>query len=254
MATRITEGTIELGNNKETETVARVRDLEEQLPKQLFYDGTGLPDYAAMGAGARIIPELTSETFSISGGTKPWYRRWGSHGDSDGLVGLPPEVAIVRDTNLGSCWPMKGSAGSLGITLGRPGIITAFTVDHVPQQMALRYQSAPWEGDLWGLLDSRPEPHTASGLTAIPMSEASSVIPLPPHYYTSRLAQSWLVHLGPFHFNISASPPFQTYNLSESVQDQLGGIEFGGVVFIVRDNWGNEDYMCLYRIRVHLDS
>lgn len=233
----------------------RIHALESQLHLYLFYDGTGLLDYASFGSGARVVPELTSETYAMAGPTIPWYRRWGQSERSADLAGLPPEFAIISDTHVGSCWPMKGRRGSLGISLARPAVVTSFTIDHVPRGMSLQYQTAPREGDLWGLLEasSLPDPTYSASATLV-FSPSASIVPDTSRLHNSPYEHSQFAHLGSFAFDVGSGRPFQTFNVSQEVREQLGGIRFGTVVFVIKENWGSEDFTCLYRLRIHSDD
>ncbi len=233
----------------------RIQMLEERLQQHLFYDGTGLRDFASVMSGGRVVPELTSETCTIKqSGKTPWYKPWGWRGGPSPtpLVGLPPEFAIYPDTRVGNCWPMKGHSGSLGLSLARPTVVTSFTVDHVPKSMAFRFQCAPRSGELWGLLEEGSQLGSGENLT---VTDASKVLlPQTPRVRGSRYARSPLVSLGTFDFDIHAGRPFQTYNISDNVLAQLGNTQFGVVVFNIRENWGDDDLTCLYRLRVHSDD
>lgn len=242
----------------------QIHALEERVHKYLFYDGTGLRDLASAVSGGRVIPELTSETCAIEqpGLKAPWYKRWSGQREETGaavaLVGLPPEFAIYPDTQVGSCWPMKGRSGSLGLALIQPAIVTSFTVDHAPRPMTFRYQSALRSGELWGLIEEpfREGPRSSvSGTEELTLMDASTVLlPDTPRVQGSRYAHSQLVRLASFTFDVDSGPPFQTFNVSEDTLEQLGRIRFSTVVFVVRENWGNDAFTCIYRVRVHSDE
>ncbi|KAL1941399.1 hypothetical protein VTO73DRAFT_7216 [Trametes versicolor] len=180
----------------------QIHALEERVHKYLFYDGTGLRDLASAVSGGRVIPELTSETCAIEqpGLKAPWYKRWSGQREETGaavaLVGLPPEFAIYPDTQVGSCWPMKGRSGSLGLALIQPAIVTSFTVDHAPRPMTFRYQSALRSGELWGLIEEpfREGPRSSvSGTEELTLMDASTVLlPDTPRVQGSRYAHSQL--------------------------------------------------------------
>ncbi|KAI9070139.1 hypothetical protein FKP32DRAFT_1558492, partial [Trametes sanguinea] len=230
----------------------RVEALSYHVEKHLFHDGTGLMDYASIGLGARVVKELTSRTYGVERRSAPWY---GWRREQGGLSALPPEVAMLPDTQVGSCWPMKGSNGTLGIALAQPATITSFTVDHVPLPLTPRYHNAPRDGELWGLIDDPLAAAFArSALTLLPLSEPSSVFPDIGGIRDTPYANSWLVQLGSFTFDVHAGRPYQTYNVSLNTLQQLGTTAFRIVVFVVRRNWGNEDFTCLYRIRIHSEQ
>ena len=79
--------------------LARTEALEDLLHKSVFYDGTGRLDYASRGSGASIIPELTSDTYTMRQASS-WYAVW-SNGKE--VIGNPPIFAILPDTRIGSC-------------------------------------------------------------------------------------------------------------------------------------------------------
>lgn len=225
------------------------------MQQHLFLDGTGLRDFASILSGGRVVSELTSETCTVKQpGKAPWYKPWGRRNrpSPTPLVGLPPEFAIYPDTHVGNCWPMKGHSGSLGLSLTHPTVVTSFTVDHVPKSMTFRFQCAPRRGELWGLLEEGFQLHESGNLT---VADASKVLlPQTPRVRNSRYARSSFVSLGHFEFDIHAGRPFQTYNILDNVLAQLGDMQFGVVVFIIRENWGDDDLTCLYRLRIHSDD
>ncbi|KAI0352067.1 hypothetical protein OH77DRAFT_1409899 [Trametes cingulata] len=191
----------------------------------LFYDGTGLRDYASVGSGAKVVPGLTSETYSIQ---QP-YISWTPWKRDPALQGFPPEVALFADMHVGSCWPMRGWSGSLGIALARPAVVTSFAIDHIPQQLTFRVDIAPRSGQLWG---------------------AATVLPTTSHDF----AKTLLVYLGDFAFDIHSGDPCQVYNVSENILRQLGDRRFVIAVLVIGNNWGNDDFTCLYRVRIHSDN
>ena len=183
----------------------------------------------------------------------PWYRRW-FVGPSDRLTSYrPPEYAIDPDTHLGSCWPMRGRNGTLGITLAHPVMIDSFTIDHVPRRMAINPHSAPRSGELWGALQ-RGEKLDSLALRAPELqisnfwsffSESTS------QSHTRPFDSHGFVLLGTFTRQFDHHLPFQTFHIPRNVTAVLGDTVFTVVVVVIRENWGENDYTCLYRVRVH---
>lgn len=227
--------------------------MEAKLLTHLYHDGTGRVDYASWGAGGRIIRELTSDTYGDAVYPTPWYRRW-FVGPSDRLTSYrPPEYAIDPDTHLGSCWPMRGRNGTLGITLAHPVMIDSFTIDHVPRRMAINPHSAPRSGELWGALQ-RGEKLDSLALRAPELqisnfwsffSESTS------QSHTRPFDSHGFVLLGTFTRQFDHHLPFQTFHIPRNVTAVLGDTVFTVVVVVIRENWGENDYTCLYRVRVH---
>ncbi|KAI0350471.1 hypothetical protein OH77DRAFT_1412913 [Trametes cingulata] len=205
----------------------KVHNLEKTVRLHLFYNGTGLRDYACIGAGARILSGLTSPTYTVqqrpSYTYKFWtYNFWRRHRTRrPALQSFGPEVAIFADMHLGSCWPMKGRTGSLGIALARPAVVTSFVIEHIPQQMSFRIDSAPRSGQLWGLTEIPLHPEEEELIRrGLLVSNATSVLPTPSHIPKSQLDQMLLIHL---------------------------------TVLVIKENWGHSEFTCLYRVRIHSD-
>ncbi|KAJ3014959.1 hypothetical protein NUW54_g1166 [Trametes sanguinea] len=209
----------------------RIEALSHHFDKQLFRDGTGLMDYASIGLGARVITALTSKTYGAERQSAPWYGWWTRQRFEDTLSALPPEVAILQDTQVGSCWPMKGRNGTLGIALAHPVTVTSFTIDHVPLQLTPRYHNAPRDGDLWGLID---HPSAAalsrSNLTLLALSTPSDIFPDISRIRDTPYANLWMVHLGSFTFDVHAGRPYQTFRIPVNTLQQLGTISLRIVV------------------------
>ena len=192
-------------------------------------------------------------------------RHWRNHGsgvgeeESAGLDPnhydmLPPENAIHPDRNLGSCWPMRGRKGSLGIVFPRPVAVSAFTIDHVPKGIALNPGTAPRSGELWGLVKENtahfhttPSPFSLSVLNSSTMFQRLDV-----GAQAKKLYGAYdFVKLGTFAYDLDSYIPFQTFHVPAETVDTLADTRFDTVLLVISDNWGSEDYTCLYSIRVH---
>ncbi|KAI0694241.1 UNC-like C-terminal-domain-containing protein, partial [Cerioporus squamosus] len=111
-------------------------------------DSVGEPDFALWSAGASVVRELTSRTYTLD--VPLWARLW----RTPEISPRPPELALTPELQAGCCWPMKGQRGSLGIKLAQEIIPRAITIDHVPRQLAYRNDTAPRLIDVWGPLPS----------------------------------------------------------------------------------------------------
>ena len=169
------------------------------------------PDFAQRGAGASIVTGLTAPTYNPD---KVPFRRLLQ------LVGYYtgygfPEDAISVGASLGQCWPMEGRNGSIAIQLSGAVNIDAISIDHVSRHEALSMASAPKEFDVFFY---EQEEDVESG--------------------------------GPGQYLLSGAynddgTSVQTYHVE-------GGPKRARAVRLqINDNYGNEDYTCLYRFRVH---
>ncbi|KAI0370431.1 hypothetical protein BV20DRAFT_995225 [Pilatotrama ljubarskyi] len=226
----------------------RIDALEKQLILGRYYDGVGMFDYASLPAGGRVVHELTSGTHAFH--KYAWYQRW-LPWSSPATDAYPPEYGITPETQYASCWPMNGRTGALGISLSTPISIGYFTIDHVPRNMTLHHDTAPRTGELWGLLDDNDtDLATMTTLTTSTLSDVmkktGSDAPRSGRFTTS----PWVL-LGSFTYDMLADRPDQTFCVPTDVIRALGPTKMGTVILSIQDNWGSEDYTCLYRIRVH---
>ncbi|CAB1428003.1 unnamed protein product [Pleuronectes platessa] len=113
----------------------------------------------------------------------------------------------------GRCWSFPGAQGTYAITLSHPVKITHVTVDHVS-----RYNSPS------GSINSAPRAFELYGMTDI--SEKRTL-------------------LGTFTYN-KGGESTQTFQLLNPTDDIYRGVEMH-----VLSNWGQAEYTCLYRLRVH---
>jgi len=229
-------------------------------------DTIAKPDFALHSGGARIIPSLTSSTFEI----KPQNigsQMIGLVTGSGYAVGRPPITALHHEMQNGHCWPFAGGEGQLGVALASPIFIEEVSIDHVAKSIAFDMRSAPRQMEVWGLVEgkdniarvrawkediaSRKEGEQPSGEQSSASynqdgSDASSyeavypkTLPKYPEY----------VRLANFIYDIHSPHNVQTYPVMPEMREL--GIDFGIVVLRVLNNWGRDDFTCLYRFRVH---
>ncbi|KZT00772.1 uncharacterized protein LAESUDRAFT_764305 [Laetiporus sulphureus 93-53] len=237
-----------------------INHLVESSVSRLTKDTLARTDYALYSGGAQVIPSLTSETYQIENG-------WGSKimgyfgGGVGGWIGRPPVTALHHDINHGHCWPFPGTHGQLGVKLAAPIYISAVTIDHVAKEVATDMRSTPRQMELWGLIEGedniekvkewralrdakREVARTEAELQGRPFADQTepaypSTLPKSPEYF--RIAS--------FTYNVHSPNNIQTFEIPDEIQDL--GIDFGVVVLLIDNNWGRDDFTCLYRLRVH---
>lgn len=220
-------------------------------------DDLAKPDFASYFAGARIVPQLTTQTYRLP--TKSSWGNWGLFSPTAG-EGRPPVTALHPDIHVGNCWPFKGSEGQIGVMLARSIVISEFTIDHAAKEVAFDVRSAPKKMEVWGLVDGADNIHKVAEYhkrreqryrdqvnaanregRAPPRPEDPYPSTLPPDAHYIRLAQ--------FTYNVNAVSHIQTFSVPQEIQDL--GVDIGVVVLQVKGNWGQADWTCLYRFRVH---
>ena len=185
----------------------------QKTVRRLQQDGTGLYDFAWRFNGARIVDDLTTPA---------------TKGSGSGIKTNPPFIAIDDDNRPGRCWPFNGFVGQLGVLFPIGVNITAISVDHLPQELALSVSNAPRNIKIWGFTE------------VVYPREGPSIRDAPsishPDFAFKPVAEFQYDAFGPTH--IQTFPVFP-----------VGG-PFDGIVAEILDNWGGGS-TCLYRIRVH---
>lgn len=234
-------------NNKENLTPVIPKMTNRQYKLQPATKLTSIPslDFALGSAGSKIVSELTSLTYfhhdlRIDEQMKRYIRSWPPPfnvlGDAVPPVSglsfinffhlesiLPlgtPEDAISLDTSLGACWPMEGSSGNLTVRLFQPVEVTSITIDHIRRGYATNIQSAPRHFQVFGAL------MTPDGLTT------------PPEL------------IGTGEYDVNSDENVQNFSMM-AAQETSPSVVYNIVTLRILDNYGHQNFTCLYRLRVH---
>lgn len=215
-------------------------------------DGIARPDYALSTAGAFVIPKLTSETYSLQ---KSYL--FGLIGSST-TYARSPVHALHFETHLGHCWPMKGSQGHIGVTLSAPVKITDITIDHAQSQVAHDLRQAPRNMEVWALVEGADKlaklaDHRARLSESRETGDENGQPSLDEAPVPTLLQgnEAEYIRIANFTYDIRASKHIQTFPISDDIRALE--MDFGVVVLFINNNWGHQDYTCLYRLRVHGD-
>lgn len=185
---------------------------------ECYQDMEELPDAALATHGSRVIGELTSPTFQGGLFTILKQRR------------PSPITAILPWEEPGECWPMAGRNGSLGVELSQPVSVKAISIDSSDHPLGLA--SAPADFEVWGLIHYHDEDDRS---WKYPWDSFESMV------------DNNVLFLGRFTYNSAKGPAVQTFAIGTTVA--LPPIKT--VVFRFLNNWGRDDYTCIYRVRVH---
>ncbi|KAF8464146.1 hypothetical protein BDZ91DRAFT_730813 [Kalaharituber pfeilii] len=224
---------------------------------------SSLADYASHAGGAYIDPHTTSDTYS-SHPKYLFYRalRW--------MVGH--EIAIPRPKTVisgglkepGQCWPFSGAVGQVGVILRERIYVTGITVEHVEWERALAHDVAPKDIVLW--VNVHPEdmyPDTVAAAASLFKLEGKDGRRVK-EYQTqgerekAKSGAKELPDLQALHYVKVGAWEFdwregvraeQTFSLGIDMRKL--GVTSDRVVIGVESNWGNSNYTCLYRVRVH---
>ncbi|KAI7874506.1 hypothetical protein K492DRAFT_137782 [Lichtheimia hyalospora FSU 10163] len=191
------------------------------LRYECHQDKNDLDDFALATQGARILVDLTAPTFE---------------GNNKGILSLfkrqqqfPSALtAILPWEEPGECWPMAGNHGSLGVELRKPVSVKAVSIGYLDHP-AVSNTSAPADFDVWGLTQYEDHQSWKYPWDTFPSMTDRSIL-----------------YLGRFTYDTTKGHAVQTFEIN------VGSIPpINAVVFRFLSNWGQNDYTCIYRVRVH---
>jgi hypothetical protein len=241
-------------------------------------DVIGILDHAN---GATILHEFTSETYTpppepsqLLGSV--WWRKYVPEdwelmlpeGWENWNVGLAPSIfhtlgkggstagpeTILHPNVLpGSCWPMQGRRGKVMVSLPYPVQVTAITLDHVSHHLLMdkeeQLKSAPknvrvfgyppCQGDCAGLTFDSTKKHL--------LAEIEYDIEKPSIQTFSVGDGGEAIAVG----SCSAEVEAAACDAGLGSEDEETEGLYSAIQLEVVNNWGNEAYTCLYRVRVH---
>ncbi|NXW48341.1 SUN5 protein, partial [Nyctiprogne leucopyga] len=135
----------------------------------------------------------------------------------------------------GNCWAMAGQRGQVVIRLPARVHVTAITVQHIYEEASPSgtVSSAPGDIDVFvslcWVLGSGPGGKPWQGLACFLDADGEEE-----------------TLLGTFTYNI-AEEAIQTFPLKVQPLPRA----FSYIRFVVKSNWGNPEYTCIYRVQVH---
>ncbi|VDB95803.1 unnamed protein product [Peniophora sp. CBMAI 1063] len=231
------------GTYTRIDQILEVLERHERAIHLFNLDNVAKPDFALYSAGARVYPSATSAT-----------RRPTSREHRPELWPSGAAMALHHETHAGYCWQFSGRQGRLGIELSQRVYVEEVTIEHAPAALSSDQTSAPRHMSLWGLVEGMENVQRA-----IAWQERGRLLGLRKHFAlelddypddVQRLLRSarW-VPISTFEYDPEATSAIQTFRVDDDVAEL--GVAFGTVMLLIHDNWGRDDFTCLYRIRVH---
>ncbi|KAJ7650168.1 hypothetical protein FB45DRAFT_887148 [Roridomyces roridus] len=233
------------------DVTAVIVDLVDKAVGMYGKDDLGRADFAQHSSGAFVIPSLTSPLYEV----RPSGIREKLLGYVTGngfMVGHPPVYALHHDTHDGYCWPFAGTQGHLGVGLAAPVYIEDITIDHVAPQVAINNRlSAPRDMEVWGIVDgaenkAKIDAWRETRQARRESGESVEEEPVRPSFLSGRLNA---IRLASFRYDLDSPKHIQTFPVDPEIKAL--GVDFGVVALAINNNWGMDDYTCLYRMRVH---
>lgn len=191
------------------------QELVETMLEKFSADVIGKSDYALAAVGGSIERRkgLTSPDYMPSSFHPfQWFFS----------VSRSPEAAIQSDMTVGNCWACSLEVGcNITIKLAQPTDVQAISIDHISSKIAHDFRSAPKSVRVFGLTDLPAEANDESS-----------------HRF-----------LGQVEYDVLQDRQVQTFPLENTAN---AGTKYSWVKFQVVENHGHPDYVCIYRVRVHL--
>ncbi|KAF9449514.1 hypothetical protein P691DRAFT_667324 [Macrolepiota fuliginosa MF-IS2] len=227
---------------------AMVSDVVDAAILLYSKDTIGKADFASHSSGARVIPSLTSPSYEIQPESLSG-QMLGFLTGSGYAVGRPPVTALHHEVHAGYCWPFRGQSGQMGVSLAAPVVIEEVTIDHVAKENAMDLRSAPRVMEVWGLIEGEENKSKYLEIMEERQKKAGGAEVVDEEYPVSLPRDPPYMRLANFTYDIDAVKNVQTFPVEREIKER--GIDFGVVVLRVLDNWGMEEFTCLYRFRVH---
>lgn len=221
------------------EVMESVQGMIEEAIERYSQDEIGKRDFALYSGGARVIPQLTSNTYKIS--VKTWSQKFiGLITGAESVIrGRGPITALSPEVELGKCWPIAGQQGHLAVYLSRKIVVTEVSIEHVSKSLAYELDSAPREIEVWSIEDSKKlldivyDPNLSSRIQTFK-------VPTQLNYLSSSSSEN---------HDQDDSNNLPSTDLPNSSTHTP--ILRQGILFKIKSNHGNPFYTCIYRIRVH---
>jgi SUN domain-containing protein 1/2 len=171
---------------------------------------------------------------------------------------------LLKSTLPGSCWPMAGRNGQVTLKLPYPVVVEEISIDHASVDIIPPgwENSAPKVIKVIGYPPCEQEDEECSSLG---FDEKDSMeIAHITYDIQASMVQTFDSHFGRAMKELAATSPKEEEALEDRDDDNPAScsteaascsapprISVAGVTFKVLENWGNSDFTCLYRVRIH---
>lgn len=194
------------------------------------------PDFADLASGAKVIPSLTSHSYDWKDGLplreRTVHKVLGVLGFGRMKVNRP-STAFSSDIRLGNCWPFNGPTGQIAIDMGKSVKLQDVGVVHVRMDQTPNPKSAPRKISVYAqVLDPELRSNIA---TLVRQSEIATF----PEEYVKFMS---------LEYDLMDDDEFQVFPVPQYIQNL--NLAASKVAFDVESNWGNDEFTCLYRLRV----
>jgi hypothetical protein len=214
-----------------------------QAAESVAYYHLQRPNHFSFGLGAVVDPSVTSPTYAFAKERAWWPKRLILWGVGYGMpVPNPPAEALRKWDEAGDCWcsPAKGNGAGvqLGVLMANDLFPKEVVIEHIPKSATLDSASAPREMELLARIDGFDAQGTVGELSDN----------LFPDAYESHLGKEWIL-IGTWCYEMEDAHHVQHFYPQLDLQSL--GVSTRQLVVRAKNNQGDSDHTCLYRVRVH---
>ena len=205
-------------------------------------------NFFAVGSGVVVDPYLTSPTKQISDKTTYWGIRSLFRG-IDPKPFPPPMMALTAWDDMGDCWcaPDAGGKSQLALSLNKWIVPQELVVENIPRSATMSPGSAPKDLELWvQILD--PQRREAVRRAALSYRINSSENERRATRTKESLDETW-IRIGSWQYNLYSVENVQTFPIEVPLDHFRTPVK--RLTIRTLSNWGEVDYVCLYRLRLH---
>ena len=228
------------------------RSLSNSQPTIAMQPKVHKVNYFSTGLGAVVDPWLTSPTkpaklvHTYEAGLVSRLFGWNTIVLREAFA---PVEALGPWQDIGDCWcapPAKGKA-QLGVILPRNIVPTELVIENIPRDATLDIGAAPKDIEMWVQIND-PQGREAVENAAFAIQPDGGSALEARDYHVKALDETW-VRVGKWRYDIFADEHVQTFPIPIDL-DHFG-VRVNKVVVRAKANWGDRDYVCLYRLRLH---
>lgn len=253
----------ELADLAQNETAQATLNLLVKKSIQRYISHTiSKPDFADPASGAKIIPHLTSHSYDWKNGLgfsdRQLHKLLGVLGFGRMKVNRPL-TAFNNDVKLGSCWPFNGPKGRIGVSLGKMASLTDVGIVHVRADQSPNPTSAPRIVSIYIQVEDPELRETIIKLVLentedtdinigdhddddkndqLQQHQKQGFLKLPEDY----------VKIMTIEYDLFHGEEFQVFPVPSYIKRLK--LVTSKAVFSIENNWGHEEFTCIYRFRL----
>lgn len=166
---------------------------------------------------------------------------------------LPPEAVLDANVYPGACWPMQGRSGHITLRLQKPiAAVTGITYDHAPKVLMERLEAGATAPKNFRVLGYPPCDDGCKGLGFDKTKEF--VLTTFKFDNTGRSKQTFEIDSNEGGCEATASVEATSCGADLNTfqqQKTASSLPIAALKFEILDNYGDGEFTCLYRVRVH---